>query len=138
MILRSFEQLAAYAAAQIRYTAAPVADILAAAAHDRQFAVLRGFLTRFGENKAWRESFASGLQQELAGQGLRPEDTALITAWGEGLGSTDMEGQTEHCRQFGERLKEQAEAARQQALIKGKLYTSLGLAGGLTMVLIWL
>lgn len=138
MILQSFERLAAYTATHIRYTAAPVAEILTNAAREAEFEPIRPFLHRFSPQEDWRAGFRDGVERELVGQGLTAADRALIIGWGEGLGSTDVTGQLEHCRQFGERLAAQAAGARQQAAVKGRLYTSLGVAGGLVATLLWL
>lgn len=137
-ILQSFERLASYTATQIRYTAAPMGDIFVSASSQSDLTPLQGFLGRFETGKDWRETFRQGIAQDFVGQGLEQADTAIISGWGEGLGSTDIPGQLEHCHRCGEQLREQAAAARQQALTKGKLYTSLGVAGGLTVALLWI
>lgn len=137
-ILRSFERLAAYTATGIRYTASPMADLFAAAGREPEFTAIKPFLARFSIQRDWRESYREGIRHEFTGQGLEAADIALLNAWGEGLGSTDVTGQLEHCERFESRLGEQAKEARQQALTKGKLYTSLGVAGGLVITLLWL
>lgn len=137
-ILQSYERLCTYIAGEIRYTAAPIADILSAAAAETGLEPLKPFLSRFSPQEDWRVSFQEGIQQDLTGQGLEATDLSLIRGFGEGLGATDVAGQLAHCRQFEERLREQAAAARQQMLVKGKLYTSLGVAGGLVVTLLWL
>lgn len=136
--MRSFERLCAYIAEKIRYTAAPVAELLAGAAGESEFEAIRPFLSRFTMQENWRTCFEDSVRSQLSGQGLDAEDLSLIRGWGEGLGFTDVAGQVAHCRQFEERLGQQAAGARQQALSKGKLYTSLGVASGLVVTLLWL
>lgn len=82
-------------------------------------------------------SFAGGLST-LAGQGLNDADRRLLTGFGEGLGTTDVAGQVEHCRRFEQQMAQQAADARQQAAQKGRLYTLLGAAGGLVVLLLWI
>lgn len=137
-ILQSFERLAAYTATGIRYTASPMAELFAAAGREAEFTSIKPFLDRFSLRQDWRESFREGLRHDFTGQGLEETDIALMSAWGEGLGSTDVAGQLAHCERFESRLGEQAKGARQQALVKGKLYTSLGVAGGLVITLLWI
>lgn len=137
-ILQSFERLSAYMATGIRYTASPVAELFTVAGQESEFTLIRSFLNRFSIERDWREAYREGLRHDFAGQGLEEADIALLNAWGEGLGSTDVTGQLEHCQRFESRFGEQAKEARQQALTKGKLYTSLGVAGGLVITLLWL
>ena len=136
-MLQSFERLCSYIAGEIRYTADPIADIFTRAAGETAFAPLQPFLNTFSAHKDWRALFQDGLQQHF-GQLLQQEDITLICSFGEGLGSTDATGQLAHCQQYETRLHERAVAARQQVQMKGKLYTSLGVAGGLVITLLWL
>lgn len=135
--MQSFERLAATLAADIRYTAAPVGELLAAVADQAELAPIRAFLQRFASAVDPRVSFVNGLST-LAGQGLNNADRRLLTGFGEGLGTTDVAGQVDHCRRFERQIAVQAADARQQASQKGRLYTSLGAAGGLVILLLWL
>lgn len=56
--------------------------------------------------------------------------------FGEELGATDVEGQLASCRLYAERLGERLAAARRAAAEKGRLYVTLGAAGGLAAVLL--
>lgn len=136
-VLQSFERLAAALSADIRYTAAPVGELFAAAADQVELAPIRVFLHRFSASADPRVSFAGGLST-LAGQGLNDADRRLLTGFGEGLGTTDVAGQVEHCRRFEQQMAQRAADARQQAAQKGRLYTSLGAAGGLVVLLLWI
>ena len=93
-------------AAQIRYTAAPVGELLDRAAGAAEFT---------------RLTFLADCRQRL-GRGE--------------LGATDVEGQLASCRLYAERLGERLAAARRAAAEKGRLYVTLGAAGGLAAVLL--
>ncbi len=82
---------------------------------------------------AWRES--------LETDGLDPltvEDRQILTDLGNVLGSTGLQGQIDQLNLLQSRLKSQLEAASQRYATNGKLYRSLGLMGGLLLViLLW-
>lgn len=59
-----------------------------------------------------------------------PTGQGVAAGFGAGLGTTDVEGQQQHCRYFAERLEEQLQTARTEAAVKGRLYISLGVMGG--------
>ena len=83
---------------------------------------------------AWRES----VQESGKTMSLLAEDNELLLQMGELLGSTSLQGQIDQL----ERLKEQFHLQRERALEKyqtsGRLYRSLGILGGLAVViLLW-
>ncbi len=82
----------------------------------------------------WREQLTSP-----AGRGdLTREDAALLLAFGETLGTTDLEGQIAHCRLTAERLAERLCAVRADAGVKMRMYPTLGAAGGMAVALLLL
>lgn len=82
---------------------------------------------------AWEES----LQTENL-NALTMEDRQILADLGNVLGSTGLQGQIDQLNLLQSRLKSQWEMASQRYAINGKLYRSLGLLGGLLMViLLW-
>lgn len=83
---------------------------------------------------AFPSAWSAALNKRCAAKALRREDIELLHAFGTQLGTTDLEGQLSLCglytRLFEERLVQAREWKRKYA----KLYTSLGVLGGL---LIW-
>ena len=81
----------------------------------------------------WRES--------LETDGLDPltvVDRQILTDLGNVLGSTGLQGQIDQLNLLQSRLKSQLEAASQRYATNGNLYRSLGLMGGLLLViLLW-
>lgn len=83
---------------------------------------------------AWRQA----LEEKGSECGLNGKDREILLGYGEGLGKTDVEGQMEHCRLYETLIGEQLEEARRDATVKGRLYVTLGTAGGLGMALLLL
>ena len=138
--LEAARRLIAWMAARLRYTAAPIQEIAAEAAGEPEFARL-GFLgeaasaMREGESpaRAWEKAVSA-----FQAGGLRAEDKSLLKNFGRGLGRSDLEGQLSHCEAFEELLSGCAASARTEAGAKGKLYITLGVAGGLCAALLLL
>ena len=54
------------------------------------------------------------------------------------LGKTDVEGQIANCRQYGELIGQRLTEAREASAAKGRLYMTLGFAGGMALALLLL
>lgn len=134
-------RLIARVASQIRYTAAPAGEILLDAAAREEFRALpflqrlRQLLDEQGKlPSAWRQAVNEGRSESH----FTEADAELLLGFGDVLGKTDVEGQLENCRLFSELLQEHLTAARQQAATKGRLYITLGAAGGMALALVLL
>ncbi|MBR3290286.1 MAG: stage III sporulation protein AB, partial [Clostridia bacterium] len=68
--------------------------------------------------------------------GLSARDAELIRGFGERLGASDVAGQLAICEEYGKRLEEQREEARAGQREKSRLYSTLGLMGGLGAALL--
>ena len=117
---------------RIRYAAAPVGELIREAKNEPEFdrlsfvAQTEACLCRgMPPSSAWQKA----LEEDKSGW-LSPQDRELLAGFGAGLGTTDVEGQQQHCRYFAERLEEQLQTARTEAAVKGRLYISLGVMGG--------
>ncbi len=134
-LLQTWETLCHYVSEQIRYGSAPIRDIWRSAAAQPVFESL-SFLSS-ADTMRWKEEVCKVvlLYQNTV---LYQEDVQVISEWIQGLGSSDLEGQTEHGLRYAERIARQCEKARERAERTGRLYTMLGALGGAAMVLlIW-
>lgn len=82
---------------------------------------------------AWRESL-----KDPAMDVLTEEERQILSDIGDVLGSTGLQGQLDQLHLLQIRLKNQLDAASQHYATSGKLYRSLGLMGGvLLVILLW-
>lgn len=132
--LSEIERFIAKAATLIRCSAAPLEDIISAAAADKRLGRL-SFLSDINEQldsgrtdirEVWREC----LESSPPGY-IHAEERAILEELGETLGSTDVQGQLDSLSAHREALRElisEAENARRE---KGRLYRILGVTAGL-------
>lgn len=128
--------------AQIRYTATPVWELVSKAAACDEFSQL-SFLKEVGvQQEAQRVDFSTAwgrcIERHGKGADLSREDQELLMEFGKGLGTSDIEGQLNHCRLYQDLFVKQRLLAEQEAAAKGKLYVTLGAAGGMGLALLWI
>lgn len=138
----SFEQLErliSYLETQIRYSGAPIYEILQQS--------LKTDLRKLNFLKVSADLLAKGENPEIAWKtavkycdenGFTAQDKELIFSFGKGLGSSDTEGQLNHCETYRQLFRDRLKNARIEAQSKGRLYVTLGLAGGMGAVLLML
>lgn len=119
---------------QIRYTAAPIKEIFRKLSSDDDWQALQQCLDGYSDQ---REKFATFLQEDASLNGLHKEDIELLIKWYDGLGKSDMQGQIIHCNQYREEIRNHLTLAKQDAQVKGKLFTTLGITGSLAFSLMW-
>lgn len=131
-------RLVGWLAVRIRYTAAPVRELLAQATENGEFTRL-SFLPeavhRLEEGDSPEEAWSASLTSDGT-TGLKESDREVLRDFGRELGRSDVEGQLAHCEAFRAILAEYAGRARAEAASKGKLYLTLGVAGGLCAALL--
>lgn len=139
-VLEAAFRLAVWLTEQVRFSAAPLPELLTRAVDRPIYAPLEldsGLLRAVSER-----GFAAGWRAHVArlarSWGLTDEDTALLTAFGEGWGTTDTEGQVAHGCLFQRQLNRQKELAEQICREKSRVYTVLWSAGGLALILLLL
>lgn len=141
--LSQAEKLVSALKSRIRYTAAPVRELLEEAEKSGEYPSLHFLhticqtLKKGGETdvqKAWEEALKKTDEQ----MGLNGQDSELLIEFGRGLGTSDVEGQLAHCELYQHLLQKQGEGARQDRLSKGRLYVTLGIAGGAGLALLLL
>ena len=132
-LLRWIRQLAAV----MRYTAAPLGELLADSSLREGYPALP-FLAALAQqadggsfSEIWRRSIDS--EQGLA---FTEEDRALLLRFGDQLGQTDIEGQLAHCALYVELLEERLAEAREAQRTKGHMYATLGVSGGLALAIL--
>ena len=69
---------------------------------------------------------------------LNGTDMALLREFGDGLGTTDVEGQLSHIALYQGMFSKQQSGAEDDILQKSKLYKSLGLLAGVSAALMFL
>lgn len=120
---------------QIRFSAAPTQVWLRSLVQSGEFRRLT-FLTAAATcppsdfHDVWRRETAH------LPAGLSERDAELIRGFGERLGASDVAGQLALCEEYGKRLEEQREEARIRQREKSRLYSTLGLLGGLGAALL--
>lgn len=82
------------------------------------------------------ESWRLALDKLPTMYGLSAEEKSIIIQFGSKLGTTDAEGQTEHCNYFKNVFQSKAESLKEDYLTKSKLYRTLGFFSGLAVALV--
>ena len=139
--LEAAGRLMRWLSTRIRYSAAPVGELLLDASQEQEFRALsflggaaQGIREGTDPATAWSRSLAAGGKSG----GFSRSDRELLDGFGSGLGKTDVEGQLSHCELFGGLLEEHLQQARADAASKGRLYTTLGVIGGAAFALLML
>lgn len=129
---------------QIRYTAAPIQEILAKAAEGGEFQSLP-FLAeasrRMKSGERPDEALEGAVKEaNLSGEdcGFTEGDRELLFQFGRGLGKSDVDGQLSHCEAYRRLIGDRLTAARGEVASKGKLYITLGVSAGLAVALLLL
>lgn len=82
------------------------------------------------------EAWQKALLQLPHSMGLSKEDIRLLTDFGQGLGTTDVEGQLAHCELYKTMFASRLKQAREEKEKKVKLYRMLGLFSGVAVSLL--
>lgn len=132
-------RLLAHLATRIRYTAAPIGELLCeVAGHYRRLPFLREAGRLVDDGADFHSAWGQALRQKGEESGLTAADRELLLRFGEGLGRTDVEGQLAHCELYTGLLADKQAEAKAQTAAKGRLYVTLGVAGGLAAALLLL
>ena len=87
-------------------------------------------------NCSLHESWSNALNSTSALYGLSNEEKSIIIQFGSKLGSTDVQGQTEHCNYFKNLFESKANSLKEDYTTKAKLYRTLGFFSGLAISLV--
>lgn len=134
--LEWLHRLLLFLTGRIRYTAAPLQEVLREAA-DGEFSRFP-FLRKAAEcsTEDLLSTWEKGIEEYAPTAGLSASDVRLWKDVGGIWGRTDRESQRESARVCEERLEEQLREARKVSSEKGRLCLSLGLIGGLAAALL--
>ena len=140
----SFERLDSligYMETQIRYSAAPISEVIAQAAQGGEFDSLT-FLVQasrlISRGQPPETALAIAVKKYGEESCLNKADRELLLQFGRGLGKSDLEGQLAHCASYRRLIADRLQTARGEAAAKGRLYLTLGIAGGLSLALLLL
>ena len=78
------------------------------------------------------------MEEDGRDAGLTKADRGAAPRLRQPLSRTDVEGQIANCRQYGNLLEQRLTEAREAAAAKGRLYMTLGFAGGMALALLLL
>ncbi len=84
--------------------------------------------------KAWKTALTVYARHSA----LQKSDLELIEAFGGVFGATDIAGQKENCAYFAERLIQLSAELKKSEKSSSKLYLSLGVLGGLFIIILLL
>ncbi len=87
-----------------------------------------------GAREAWERAVKSNARQ----MGLDSEDENILFSFGKMLGSSDLEGQVKNIRLLINQLKIQEARAEEKRKQNERMYKTLGLLGGLAIVIVLL
>lgn len=138
-LMQQTEHLLRYLAEQIRYTAAPVSELLracAARADLTTFALLTDTVAALGADGEFRSAWQEAVETQQQAVSLTAEECTLLTEAVCLLGTADVAGECRHCEQYAERLRTHIHARTEELRVRGRLYTALGLCGGCAAALL--
>ncbi len=136
-VLEAVDRFLLYIAGKIRYTAAPVPDIVSGIVREGKFSELPFLRGVAGCGAAaFHETWRRELLAWQRGGPLLQEDVELLLDFGEKTGTSDLDGQIENCRMYQGLLDVRLKDARSAAREKGRLYMTLGLIGGMALALL--
>lgn len=137
--LETLEQFCRRTGEEIRFTAAPPAQILAKIGEEETFRSMP-FLREFHSvlpaqfHSTWKVKATQFAKEN----GLSREETACFCQFGAALGTTDLRGQQQLCAASEERFARFYKAAATDYAEKGRLYVTLGGISGAAAALIML
>lgn len=82
-----------------------------------------------------KQAWENGVELLPGNYGLGKDDKKLIKDFGNGLGTTDIEGQIKHCTLFEEQFSYKVKEIKEENHQKVKLYKTLGVFSGLALAL---
>lgn len=141
MELRLLKQMIYMLRGEIKYTKTPLPEAFASIAV-RMKEPFGSFLEELAkqlaslENQSFGELWNNQIKAQLSGSHLKREDKEQLGGLGEVLGYLDMEMQLSSIDLYLEQLELRIQDAQRAAQTKQKLYQSLGVAGGIFLVIL--
>lgn len=90
------------------------------------------------ENLSAAQAWEQAVRQNIKRTSLNLEDEEVLLNFGKMLGNSDLEGQIRNIRLAQEQLKQQEHKAEESRSKNEKMYRSLGILGGIAVVIVLL
>lgn len=137
----SFEEMLRFISflkTQIRYTAAPINELLEMASNGDfpKLSFLKEASSGIKSGKMPSVSWCDAIKKYGGDCSFNDADREMLRKFGLGLGNSDVEGQLMHCDIFSQLFEDRLKAARSAVQSKGRLYVTLGITGGLGAALL--
>lgn len=136
-----FDQLALLTAnlsTAIRYSGVEIYSLLQQEYKNTKIPFISIALENLENNYSLYESWYNAVEKMPSAYGLSNQEKSIIIQFGSKLGTTDIEGQSEHCSYFKNLFQEKASLLKNDYYIKSKLYRTLGFFSGLAIALLML
>ena len=133
--IRLLRQLLTELMNELRYTLPPVSDLLRTLAGRAAYQRLTFLQIAAEQADSFPESWQNAVRQD---RHLPADAAAVMETVGQTLGATELDGQLSSLQLCAGRLSELQADAEHTAKEKGNLYRSLGLFGGLFLVILLL
>ncbi len=122
------------AGAEVRYSAAPVDEIVAKHGAGLDFL---SYCIKYGrDGSSFGEAWISAVKSEAENEGFSAKDCELLLGFGEGFGTSDTNGQISHCRLYSQLAAENLKNAKDEQARKSRLYQMLGIFAGISLSLL--
>ena len=136
--LEQYLKFISFLATEIRYSASSIFQILEKYSKVEFLApLLKGCTVKIEKRVSLSDAFQDAVDELPKEYGLTQEDLQLLKEFGQGLGTSDIEGQLAHCALHTELMNTYLENAREEKKKKAKLYVMLGLLSGIAAALLF-
>lgn len=127
--LEAFLRFLSAARTEIRYSAAPVVQILMQ--HGSEIGFLRQCSRFCSEGSGFVKAWENAVNSRAKLDGFSPRDRELLLSFGAGFGASDTDGQISHLELYANLIGENLKTAKENQGRKSKLYLMLGVFAGL-------
>lgn len=126
---------------EIRYLASPVGVLMTKVDALEEYRELKIFgicADKLAEIPDFSKAWELSLTQARPFLSLNDGDCEALLWFGRVLGTTDVDGQTASCGRYADLLSQRLTVAREDRGKRGKLFSSLGVLGGIFFVVLFL
>lgn len=138
MLFNQLALLVGNISSNIRYCANDVYSVLQQEYVNADVPFVSTALNNLKNGHDMSESWSMSVDTINFNYGLSKADKDIIKQFGYKLGATDIEGQTDHCEYFKGIFENKAKELKAEYSEKSKVYRSLGLFGGLALIIVML
>ena len=127
-VLTRFLRVVERLAENIRYSAAPIEEIL--------IQLLPDLFERDCSTADPRERLGKAIWEQGTGWGLSTDDRHLLRGFADGIGRSDIDGEMRFCGEYHKAIDGHLAQAREELRVKGRLFVIFGVCGGLLAALL--